>query len=120
MEAMSKGSHPLYPVVLEVEYKIPCRGMEVAGEGRTMWIGSKGLVFIASGQIPACDRIEVSLLWPAELEGARLKLVVTGRVSARDGDKITVAITKYEFHTRAAHPGALVETLPLFIHAHAS
>ena len=47
METMYKGSHPLYPVALEVEYKILCRGMEIVGEGKTTWIGSKGLVFIA-------------------------------------------------------------------------
>ncbi len=96
-------SHPLYPLALDAHYRILWRGFEIVGEGRTAWVGSKEVVFIASGPLPPCDRIEISLFWPVELEGgARLKLVIQGRIYNRDRNQISVGVTKYEFHTRAA------------------
>ena len=110
--------HRFFAVALDVQYKILCRGVEIAGGGRTTHIGSKGLVFIANGHLPKCERIEVSLLWPAELPGrVRLKLVIRGRVSERDGNRIAVAISSYEFYTRAASPQIMEEMLLLLDHA---
>lgn len=120
MEHRPEKSHRLYPVALDVQYKILCRGREILGEGRTTWIGSKELVFVANAQIPSCERIEVSLPWPAALEdGIRLKLVIRGRVSDVHLNRITVAIVNYEFHTRAAFPKDQAETLLLSSHIHA-
>lgn len=108
--------HRLYPVALDAQYKILCRGVEIVGQGRTTWIGSKCLVFVANGELPKYGRIEVSLLWPVVLEGGvRLKLVIRGRVYEKEGDRITVAISRFEFHTRAASP--LTEILLLPNHA---
>lgn len=102
--------HPLYPLALNAHYKILWREFEIVGEGRTAWIGSKEVVFIASGPLPPCDRIEISLFWPVELEsGARLKLVIQGRIYERDRNRITIGLTKYEFRTRAGSSGAQPE-----------
>ena len=113
MEHQAEKARRRYPVALDAQYKIRCHGVAIVGTGRTAWMSGEELAFIANGELPKCEPIEVSLRWPAELPGGiSLKLVIRGRVCETDGNRIKVAITNYEFHTRAVFPKTHAETRP--------
>ena len=84
-------------------------------------MGAKRLIFIANTPLSQGERIQVSLLWPVQLPGGiNLKLVIRGRVSEANGNLITIAILKYEFHTRAGGRKPQAETLLPPGHTYAS
>lgn len=122
-----------YPVTLDVRYKIFKHGLVVAaGSGHTVWIGSHQLVFTGDVGAGNGTAIEVSILWPAVLDGhVKLQLVIQGQVAAKDRNRITVHIEKYQFRTRApALPPKLTSVRkaaastervqPVLLRAHAS
>jgi hypothetical protein len=76
--------------------------------GKSVSIGSKGLLFKASEAFPPGQVVEAFIDWPMRLyNGVRLTLVVEGVVVRSAGNQVEVCIEKYEFRTRAA-VGALV------------
>lgn len=112
MQNAAEKVHRLYPVALDGHYKILDCDREMVGECGTTWMGAKRLVLFANDPIPEGERIEVSLRWPVQLPGGiSLKLVIRGRVSETNGNLVTVAILKYEFHTRAGGRKTQAETL---------
>ena len=66
-------------------------------------MGSGGLLFTASEPLPEGKRVEVSVDWPARLDGrCALKFVATGHVVRTQGDAAAVAIERYEFRTKGS------------------
>jgi hypothetical protein len=99
--------HFMYPVKLDVRYKIRSRALGIVeiGSGSTRSIGSHRIVFTGDHSIAKGARVEVSVAWPALLENRiKLQLVLQGYAAGEDGAEITVDIAHYEFRTRAAVP----------------
>ena len=93
-----------FPVKEEVRYKVlNGKGPTLIGSGKTLNIGSGGILFTAEGRLPVGRMIEISVNWPARLGGGcPLKFVATGRVIRSDDSTAVMRIERYEFRTRAA------------------
>jgi hypothetical protein len=82
---------------------------KVFGVGRTLDMSSSGILFTSDGSLQPGRTIELSVNWPARLDGrCALKLVAVGRV-VRSGNRCTaIRIDRYEFRTRKLEPEAAV------------
>jgi hypothetical protein len=75
----------------------------VSGTGKTLNIGSGGVLFTTEEQLPLGGTVELSVHWPAKLDGScPLKFVAIGRVIRSEADIAAVRIERYEFRTRAS------------------
>lgn len=90
-----------FPIVREVRYKIMNpRGTVEIGTGETINISSAGVLFNAQTPMTPGKRLELSISWPAQLDGkCGLKLVARGRVIRCHGTKVAIEIDNYEFRT---------------------
>ena len=71
-----------FPLREEVRYRVlNLRGGEISGVGKTLNIGSGGILFTTQQSLPVGRTVEISVNWPARLDGiCPLKFVATGRV----------------------------------------
>src|SRR5262249_11809936 len=98
-----------FPVREEVKYRVMHGKTESTGAGKTLNIGSGGILFTTEQRLPMGRMVELSVNWPARLGGTcPLKFVATGRVVRSDADKAAVRIERYEFKTRGAAPSASI------------
>jgi len=75
----------------------------VSGTGKTLNIGSGGVLFTTEEQLPLGRSVELSVNWPARLDGTcPLKFVAIGRVIRSEAEIAAVRIERYEFRTRAS------------------
>ncbi len=89
-----------FPIECDLRYRSWSQGKVESGTGRTADMSSGGVRFKADSPLPVGRRVELSILWPAQLDGkCNLKLVATGRVVWTRGDTVAVRIEKYEFRT---------------------
>jgi hypothetical protein len=101
-----------FPVQQDVRYRIiQARNVSVSGSGTTLNMGSGGILFTTEGRLALGRMVEVSVNWPARLDGVcPLQFVATGRVVRSDSDRAAVRIERYEFKTRSSQallaPGA--------------
>lgn len=115
MELTSQQSGPLiggfadrrgssrFPVREEVKYKVfqSTTLPPVLGSGETLNIGSGGILFTTEEKLPLGRVVELSVNWPARLDGTcPLKFVATGRVVRSEVNRAAVRIDRYEFKTR--------------------
>jgi len=93
-----------FPIVRDVRYKVlNSRGEKETGTGKTINISSTGILFSADEALTPGRRLEISISWPAQLDGkCGLKLVARGRVVRCRGKSVAVEIEKYEFRTAAS------------------
>ena len=71
------------------------------GVGRTLDISSGGMLFETTHQLQPGKRVELSVNWPAQLEGGcPLKFVAVGRVVRAEETRAAMHIEQYEFRTR--------------------
>lgn len=90
----------LYPVTMELRYKIASRTPRV-GMGQTSQMSTSEVVFTADQALDPGTKLEISIAWPALLNGrVALQLVVVGDVVGSRGSLTTVRIRKYHFRTR--------------------
>jgi hypothetical protein len=95
-----------FPLTEEVTYKYRHGKVIGGGAGRCINIGSGGVLFTTNTPPPVGRTIELSLNWPALLDGAcPLKFIATGPVVRIEGDRAAMRIDRYEFRTRATRPG---------------
>jgi PilZ domain len=74
----------------------------VAGVGETVDISSNGIAFITSEPLPPARVIEVSLDWPACLDGKYpLQFVASGRIVRCTATTVAIRIRDYQFKLRA-------------------
>jgi len=84
----------------------------------TLNIGSGGILFTTEDKLPLGRTVELSVSWPARLDGTcPLQFVATGRVVRSEDDRAAVRIERYEFKTRglngfAAGASAACAALP--------
>lgn len=91
-----------FPITRELRYKLlGSKGKVELGVGQTLDISSKGVLFAAETPLAPGKRVEVSISWPAQLDGrCALKLVARGRVKRCRGTHVALEIDKYEFRTQ--------------------
>jgi hypothetical protein len=71
-------------------------------------MSSGGVRFTTEGELPRGRLIELSVSWPARLDGVcPLQFVAAGRVIRSDAVSAVVRIERYEFKTRKAQPDSL-------------
>src|SRR5215831_13985612 len=91
-----------FPLCEEVKYKLLHGKVSTSGAGKTLNIGSGGVLFTTEERLPMGRMVELSVNWPARLDGTcPLKFVAVGRVIRSDSDKAAVRIERYEFRTRS-------------------
>jgi hypothetical protein len=92
-----------FPVREDVRYRIvQSRTAIVSGVGATLNIGSGGILFTTEEKLPVGSMVELSVNWPARLDGiCPLQFVATGRVVRSDALRAAVRIERYEFKTRS-------------------
>jgi len=92
-----------FPVREDVRYRlVQARAAKVSGCGTTLDIGSGGILFTTEDKLPTGRMVELSVNWPARLDGVcPLQFVATGRVVWSDAQKAAVRIERYEFKTRS-------------------
>ena len=93
-----------FPIEREVRYRVlSSKNSAEIGIGKTANISSNGVLFTAQGPLLIGKRIELSISWPAQLDGkCNLKLVARGRVVRSKGNQVAIEIEKYEFRTQSA------------------
>ncbi|MFI5382579.1 MAG: PilZ domain-containing protein, partial [Tepidisphaerales bacterium] len=82
-------------------------GRPRAGRGRSLNIGSGGVLFTTEEPPAAGQAVEVSIDWPACIDGTcALQLVAMGQVVRSDAHQAAVQFERHEFRTRGkSHPG---------------
>jgi hypothetical protein len=93
-----------FPITQEVVYTvIDGRSRSQAQVGKTVDMSSRGILFTTPVSLDPGRRLEISVNWPARLDGTcRLKLVALGRVVRSEEDRAAIAIEHYEFKTQGA------------------
>ncbi|MGP8244674.1 MAG: hypothetical protein ACLQVN_09165 [Bryobacteraceae bacterium] len=77
------------------------RAKPISGAGKTLNIGSRGILFTTEQQLPVGFTVELSVDWPAMLDGTcALKFVAVGRVIRSEQHRAVVRIDRYQFKTR--------------------
>jgi hypothetical protein len=92
-----------FPLEEEVTYKVlNTRGAnKISGSGKSLNIGSGGILFTTTDRLPIGRTVELSVNWPARLGGTcPLKFVAIGRVVRSEPDRAVLKIERYEFKTR--------------------
>lgn len=82
---------------------IQARSDRPTGMGRTLDMSSSGICFTTETALPPGKMVEISVEWPAQLDGVcPLKFVAVGRVVRADSTVAAMRIERYEFRTRGA------------------
>jgi len=91
-----------FPLREGVRYRLlHSKGSPVSGSGRTLNIGSGGILFTTEDLLPVGRSVELSVDWPAQLDGnCPLKFVAIGRVIRSEPKQAAVRIERYQFKTR--------------------
>src|SRR5271165_3872134 len=78
-----------YPLSQDVKYTvIHSRTLKTSGSGKTLNFGSGGLLFTTEDHLPVGRTVELSVTWPALLEGkCPLQFVATGRIVRSEGNR---------------------------------
>jgi len=81
-----------------------------AGSGRTVDMSSRGAAFTTSERLQPGTAIEISVSWPALLDGhSLLRLVAFGFVVRSTSNTAACSISKFEFRTQARGGTSLQE-----------
>jgi hypothetical protein len=76
------------------------KAVQLVGAGKTVDFSSGGVLFVTSEPLPTGRLVEISVTWPARLDGTcRLQFVATGRIVRADATKAAMRIERYEFKT---------------------
>ena len=94
-----------FPVRQEVRYKLlQAKSARVTGTGITLNIGNGGILFTTEEELPLGRMVEVSVNWPAQLDGTcPLQFVAAARVVRSESHHCAVRIERYEFKTRSVN-----------------
>ena len=97
-----------FPLWEELRYRVVnSRADKAYGVGRTLDMSSSGILFSTQNRLQPGRTVEVSVNWPARLDGScALKFVATGRVVRSEPQRAAVKIERYEFRTRRSEPKA--------------
>jgi len=97
---MERRSAVRYPIVLNARYQGVRKKSNDGGAGRTVDISSGGLLIASAHSILVGVRLEVTIEWPALLDGAiELVLVAAGQVVRARELSFALELSRYEFRT---------------------
>jgi hypothetical protein len=101
-----------FPIEQEAFYKILDHRAAApeSGAGMTLDISSGGVLFETGQRLRLGKRVELSVDWPAQLEGPPLKFVALGRVVRAEDTRAAMHIEQHEFRTRRNKELPPVET----------
>jgi hypothetical protein len=116
MLGVAQGTQPLtdglgerrrserFPIVRDVRYRVNSgRGESKSGIGTTANVSSGGVLFTAPEALAPRKRIELSISWPAQLDGkCALRLVARGRIMRGWDPNVAVEIENHEFRTQSS------------------
>ena len=89
-----------FPVELTVHYKVVDRRGAHPGVGKTVNMSSSGVLLTAEVPPVSGRRVELSISWPARLDGkCGLQLVASGRVIWCNGTRFAIRVDRHEFRT---------------------
>lgn len=93
-----------FPLREDLKYRlIHTKNQIISGAGTTLNIGSGGILFTTEEMLPVGRTVELSVNWPARLDGTcPLKFVAVGRVIRSEANRAAVRIERYQFKTRGA------------------
>jgi hypothetical protein len=102
--ARDRRSGRRYPIDAALEYRlVRQRKVIQRGTGHTVNISSSGILFEVEEPFAPGSQVEISIAWPARLNGcALLQLIVSGRTVRAEGGRTAVRIQTYDFRTKAA------------------
>jgi hypothetical protein len=97
-----------FPLREDVRYKVvQSKTQKITGSGITLNFGSGGILFTTEEVLPVGRTVELSVNWPARLDGTcPLQFVATGRIVRAEADRAAVRIERYEFRTRSVKVAA--------------
>lgn len=115
--AVERRAAMRFAIEQEVLYKILDHRAAVpeSGAGKTLDISSGGVLFETQQRLRAGKRVELSVNWPAQLDGVcPLKFVAVGRVVRAEETRAAMHIEQHEFRTRRSKelPAAAPEQMP--------
>jgi len=101
---MDRRETSRFPLREDVRYRLlHGKSNPLSGAGQTLNIGSGGILFTTEQLLPVGRTVELSVNWPARLDGTcPLKFVAVGRVVRADATKAAVRIERYQFRTRGS------------------
>ena len=80
------------------------KSVKQAGLGKTVNMSSGGVLFTTETPLPAGERVEIAVSWPAQLNDVLpLKLVAMGRLVRTGESEAAVSVERYEFKTRGSN-----------------
>jgi hypothetical protein len=93
-----------FPIVRDVQYEVTYRGGDPrSGVGTTVNVSSVGVLFATPEALAPGERIQLSISWPAQLDGKyALKLVAQGWIRRCRDYNVAVEIVSHEFRTRSS------------------
>ena len=100
--AMERRASRRFPMSQDVFYRVLDHRAVVpeSGAGKTVDIGSAGVLFETEHRLRSGQRVELSVNWPAKLEGSYpLNFVALGRVVRVEDTRAAMHIEQYEFRT---------------------
>ena len=97
----NRRSRRRFPIEVELYYlHRNGRTIEAAGHGRTVDISSSGILFQATHSVRPGVEMELSLAWPARIDGiVPMQLRVYGQTVREQDNRTAVHIMHYEFRT---------------------
>ena len=99
-----------FPLRQEVRYRVmQSRTVKIIGVGTTLNMGSGGILFTTEQTLDLGQTVELSVNWPARLDGTcPLQFVASGRVVRAESNRAAVRIERYEFKTRSSQTNTAV------------
>jgi hypothetical protein len=89
-----------FPICASVHYKVLGMRPTILRQGATVNISSAGIQFTTEDRIPIGCSVEVSVDWPATIDGCALSLLAWGEVVRSADDWAAMQIESHEFRTR--------------------
>jgi hypothetical protein len=94
------------PIERDMRYKVlgGKKSVQQVGLGKTLNMSSGGVLFTTETPLPAGERVEIAVSWPAQLNDVLpLKLVAMGRLVRVDESQAAISVERYEFKTRGSN-----------------
>jgi hypothetical protein len=89
-----------YPLDLSVRFRFFCAGTAFFGQGLAVNVSSGGILVASKHRVMVGSVVEMSIDWPAPLDGSiPLQLVTTGRILRREDSQFAATFERYEFRT---------------------
>src|ERR1017187_8955192 len=85
-----------FPLQEDVKYKVlQSKHRPISGSGTTLNISSSGILFSTQEALPLGQTVELSMNWPARLDGTcAMKFVAVGRVVRSEKTRAVVRIER--------------------------